>query len=131
PSLPPGADVIEVVFDQEPVERGLTFDRTGVKPVEINLKGGTTTAWVAEHGTDQSMRWLRPFRFTVTDPRFQKGGRPAVDLEITFHNPGFGSVRVKADTTEGARGIGSMWGSSKDWKTLRIPLDTAFFGGRV
>lgn len=131
PVLPPGADVIEVVFDQEPAERGLVFEREGAKPAEVTLKGQTSSAWVLDDGLDRSMRWLRPFRFRVTDERFLNGGRPAVDLEVTFHNPGQGSVRVKADTADGAQPVGSLWGNSKDWKTLRIPLDNAFFGHRV
>ncbi|MFA6960145.1 MAG: hypothetical protein WC205_05280 [Opitutaceae bacterium] len=130
-SLPPGADVAEIVFDETPVERGLTFERGGWRFSPVALKGKTESAWVLENGTDPAMRWLRPIFLKVTDPRFQKGGRPAVDIEITFHNPGFGSVRVKGDTTEGAQTIGSLWGNSKEWKTLRFPIDNAFFGARV
>lgn len=131
-SLPPGADVIEVLFDQEqPVERGLTFDRTGVKPVQVELNGRAEAAWVAENGLDPSMSWIRSFLFKVTDPRFQKGGRPAVDVEVTYHNPGLGSVRIKGDATEGARLIGSQYGTTKEWRTLRFSLDDAFFGARV
>lgn len=130
-SLPPGADVAEIVFDKEPVERGLTFDRAGWKPGQVSLKGETGSAWVSENGTDASMRWLRPIFLKVTDPRFQKGGRPAVDLEITFHNPGYGSVRVKADTEGGPRQIGAQWGNTKEWRTMRVALDDAFFGGRA
>lgn len=130
-SLPPGADVAEVVFDETPVERGLIFDRKGWRFAPVELKGKLEPAWGSSNGTDPAMRWLRPVFLKVTDPRFQKGGRPAVDIEITFHNPGFGSVRVKGDTTEGAQVIGSMWGNSKEWKTLRFPIDNAFFGARV
>ncbi|AHF90471.1 hypothetical protein OPIT5_09930 [Opitutaceae bacterium TAV5] len=131
-ALPPGVDVIETVFDRTPVERGLAFDRTGVKPASLTLKDGRPVdAWVCEESIEPAMRWTRSFRFTVTDPRFRQGGRPAVDLEITFHSPGFGSVRVKADTAAGARLIGSVWGNTKEWKTLRIPLDDAFFGART
>ena len=131
-SLPPGADVIEVLFDQaQPVERGLTFDRAAVKPAQVELMGRKEAAWVAENSIEPSMRWIRSFLFKVTDPRFQKGGRQAIDVEITYHNPGLGSVRVKGDTTEGARLIGSQYGSTQEWRTLRFTLDDAFFGARI
>lgn len=130
-AVPPGADVVEVVFDREPVENGLVFDRAVVKPVEITVKGRTETAWVAENGSDAAMRWLRPFFLKVTDPRFQQGRHPVVDLEVTFYNPGFGGVQAKADTAGGARQVGTMWGNSKDWKVLRAPIDDAFFGART
>ncbi len=131
-SLPPGADVIEVLFDQEqPVERGLTFDRAAVKPVQVELNGKKHAAWVAENSVEPSMRWIRSFFFSVTDPRFQKGGRPAIDVEVTYHNPGLGSVRVKGDTTDGARVIGSQYGITKDWRVLRFTLNDAFFGARI
>lgn len=130
-AFPPGADVAEIVFDREPVESGLVFDRTAVKPAEVTVKGRTETAWVAENGSDAAMRWLRPFFLKVTDPRFQRGRHPVVDLEVTFYNPGFGSVQAQADTAAGARQIGSIWGNCKDWKVLRVPVDDAFFGART
>lgn len=127
-----GIDIIEVIFDETPIENGLSFDRTKVSPEAVSLGGKPPVqSWVSRSSIEPQRGWTRSFRFNVTDPRFQKGGRPAIDMEVQFHNPGLGSVRVKADTAEGAEQVGALWGNSKDWKTLRLSLDDAYFGART
>ena len=126
----PGTDVIQVVCDQQPVEQGLTFDRTGVRATSIVVGGKSYDAWIADQPTMPSMGWMRSFRFTVTDPHFQKGGRPAIDLEATCYVTKPGPIEIRADTSEGNKVVFSTWGSGKGWETYRVHLDNAFFGAR-
>lgn len=130
PAAQPGVDVIEVLFGEEPVERGLTFDRTAVKPAKVKLRDKVYQSWVADRSADPGAGWARSFRFRVTDPRFQNGGRPAGVVEVTYHLPTWAGVHVKADTKSGGREIGSGWGNTSNWQTVRINFDDAYFGGR-
>lgn len=128
--LPPGAKVIEVLFDKEPVERGLVFDRQNVKPVTVEFKGRKSEAWVADASLEPAMPWTRSFRFRVSDPIFQKGGRPAVDIEMTYHLSARATVTVSADTAQGAEQVKRTAGNTKEWRTVRFPVDNAYFGQR-
>ena len=127
---PPGIDVIEIEFNEQPVEQGMTFARDTVKPTSVEFKGTRHAAWVAEKSATADMPWMRSWLFTVTDDRFKNGGRPAVDVELTYHLPAWSGVAVRADTKSGARKIGDGWGDTKEWRTARFSLDDAFFGGR-
>lgn len=129
-ATPPGADVAEVVFDAQPQERGLSFDRNSVHSTTVTLQGKTYDAWEAEGGVAASQPWIRSFRFKITDPKFQNGGRPATDVEITYHQDADLPLNVLADTKSGGREIGSSYGKTSDWRVLRIPLEDAFFGAR-
>jgi hypothetical protein len=127
----PGVDILEVVFDQNPVELGLTFDRRNVSPANVDIKGQTTQVWKAGTSLDRAIGWAGSFRFKVTDERFQQGGRPAVDIEITYHLPSAwtGPV-VKADTRSGGRLVGQAPGRTGDFRTARFRVNDAFFGAR-
>jgi len=122
--------MVEVVFDKHPIENGLTFERTAVSPVSLDLQGHPYEAWAAHYKSEPTMGWVRAFRFRVTDPRFQNGARPVVDLEVTYHNPASASVNIKADTQRGGIRVGGAFGATKDLKTLHIALDDAYFGSR-
>ncbi len=58
------------------------------------------------------------------------GKRPAVDVEIVYTQEGYGGIDVRADTANSSEKIGSGWGASPQWKTIRMRLDNAFFGAR-
>lgn len=130
PVPPSGQDVIEVIFDKQPVENGLTFVRNSVGPVTLNLQDGQIEAWSARYRSEPAMGWVRSFRFNVTDPRFQNGARPVVDVKVTYHNTANASVNIKADTLRGGQHIGGAFGATKKLKTLRMALDDAWFGSR-
>jgi hypothetical protein len=126
----PGIDPLQVICDPSPIEDGLAMDRTGVHATTIQVQGKTSPAWVAENSVMPAYGWLRSFRFHVTDPRFQKGGRPVVEMEITAYLPRVGDVFVTADTPQGGRRVADQWLDGKDWKVLRFSFNDAFFGGR-
>ena len=126
------SDVIEVDFSKgkTPVENGLVFDRRAVKAGTLQIKGAPSEGWVAKSSIEPNMSWMRSFRFKVTDPRFQNGKRPAVDIEVVYFQKANAGVEVRADTERGGRRIDGGWGDTDNWRTLRIRLDDAYFGAR-
>lgn len=126
----PGVDLLQVVCDQVPIEQGLTFDRTKVKAGTVNVQGQSTDAWTAVGSITPGMNWMQSFRFTVTDPRFQKGGRPVVEIEAICYLPKAGAISIRVDTATGARKVAEQYYQGKDWMTLRVRVDDAFFGAR-
>ena len=130
PATPAGTDTIEVIFDKKPIERGLSFDRAGVKAGTLALPDGPVNAWVAKSSIVPGKGWMRSFRFKVTDPRFQNGKRPAVDVEVVYYLENNVQLDARADTNRGSRRVGGGGGKAKTWKTARYTLDDAFFGAR-
>ncbi len=125
-----GVDVLQVMFGQQPTEQGLSFDRSVPHYAAIAVNGKDTDAWVTEKGTPPGPGWLKSFRFHVTDPHFQKGGRPVVEFEVTAYVPKPGTISMQADTAEGNKRILDVWHQGKAWEIYRIPIDNAFFGAR-
>ncbi len=121
---------LEIRFDAEPVEKGLRFERKATRPTTVTVDGRTVQAWEAFRSVTPKMGWMKSFRITVTDERFRDGRRPACDLEIVYRLDTWGGVTVYADTTRGSTKVGSGWGGSGKWQTLRVRLDDAFFGAR-
>jgi len=126
----PGIDSLQVIFNQQPIEQGITFDRSGVKPTSVDIDGKSTEAWMADQSATPGMGWLRSFRFTVTDPLFKAGGRPAVDLEVTYYTPAPCSVRIRIDSRDGNKMVSDAWSPGKEWETRRVNVDDAYFGVR-
>ena len=124
------SETIAIDFSKTPVENGLTFDRRAVKPGTLMLNGVPNQGWVAKSSIEPEMPWMRSFRFKVTDPKFQNGKRPAVDLEIVYYQEANAGVEVRADTARGGRRIDGGWGATDNWRTMKIRLDDAFFGAR-
>ncbi len=124
----PGVNIIQVTFNQQPVEDGLTFDRSEPHYLPLTIDGQTTDAWASEKGIAPNPGWQKSFRFHVTDPRFQKGGRPLVEFELTACLAKPGSIFVQADTADGNQRIFDQWNGGKGWQTFRFGIDNAFFG---
>ena len=115
-----------------PLEEGLTFDRSTKVQSAFHDDGGgkTTPAWVARGTIEPQMGWFRTFRFKVTDPKFQNGGRPSVDIQIVYSQTANGPVQVRADNSSGDGWVGQSWGNSGAWQVMDFKLDNAFFGAR-
>ncbi len=115
-----------VTFDASPRENGMTFDRGGVKHVELPRGGGTEHAWVAEKFFGQGKRYQRIFRFNITDPVFADGGRRSIDIEVTYMLNAWGGVQVIVATDEGPQEVASLWGDCRgQWKTATVRVDNA------
>ena len=130
PSGAPNRPEASIVFDKEPKETGLSFNRSGLHPNVVNVPTQPVDVWVAQGGSATGMPWGRSVRFTVTDPRFREGKMPAVDIEVVYKNHANAPVLVKADTARGPVEIGSSFGESNGLQTMKIRLDDAYFGAR-
>ena len=127
-----GVDTIKVDFTRDPpLEKGLVFDRSTKVSAGVHQDGGKETpAWVARGTIEKQMQWFRSFRFKVTDPKFQNGGRPSVDIRVVYSQTANGPVQVRADNASGDGWVGQSWGNSGGWQVMNFKLDNAFFGAR-
>ncbi len=127
----PGTQVIFSVFDAQPVTEGMSYETKYANATTVVIAGQDqpVAAWQVKNGNVRDARWERAFRFRVTDPAFQNGGRRAVDIEIQYMLETYAGVEIHASTAQGWTKIGSGWGDSKGrWRTARIRLDNAWFG---
>lgn len=115
----------------EPAERGMTVARNrNSGPATATTGSGQDPAWRASHGSAPGVGWGRSFFFDITDERFTNGRQPAADIEVVYRSTAWAPVELWADTASGPRKVGESWGNSKDWQTLRVRLDDAFFAQR-
>jgi hypothetical protein len=126
----PGVDVTQITFGPQPSEQGLSFVRAETKATTVEVLGKKYDAWVAEKSAAPAKDGTPSFRFNVTDPKFQKGGRPVVELEAVCFAPNKGSITIRADTADGNKAISTTGTRGTDWETIRVRLDNAFFGAR-
>lgn len=121
---------LSVTFDAEPVQRGVVFDRTGVKKTNVKVEGKPMSAWASHRApTMPNMGWMRSVQLRVTDERFHSGRMPAVDLTFRYMLDAWSGVQVFASTRDGWKQVGSGWGDTKGkWRTLKVRLDDAWFG---
>ena len=130
----PGVDVIEITFDREPVEDGITFKEKDAKPgATQESKGdkGQVATRVVKDGNIPGQTWMRRMLFKVTDERFQNGQRPAVDVEVRYALDTWAGVEFKADTALGEQKVSSGWGGAPYLRTERFQIDNAHFGGGI
>ncbi len=124
-------DELELRFEDQPIEKGLTFDRDGGELATVEVDGKTSQAWVSHNSpTTPQMGWMRSMRLRVTDPAFQRGGRPVCDVEIEYMLDAWSGIEVFADTARGGVRVAQGWGGERRWKTLRFKLDDAHFDQR-
>lgn len=116
---------IGIVFEKEPVAKGMSFQRKGATPTMENGK----IAWAA-HSPVGGMPWMRQLNIFVDDPAFQNGKMPFVDVELEYRLNAWGNVEVHADTAAGSRKVGNGWGGSEKWKKLKFRIKDAYFGRR-
>ncbi len=121
-----------ILFDKEPVEHGLEFQRNGGTSAQTIPQGASTVdAWSASGGSSDEFPWARSWYFRVTDPKFQNGAQPAVDVEIVYRYEANAPVNVLADTADGAKQVSGGWGNNPAFQVIRFRLDNAYFGQRV
>ena len=123
-----GSQDIFIVFDKEPMMRGMSFDHEYFEPVQIEADGRKRWAWQTTGGASRGADpWWNSALFTITDPRFVKGGRPAVDVALTYRHTANAPVNLSADTIKGSRNIIEGWGNNSSWQTAYTQLDDAKF----
>lgn len=123
-----GADDLVLIFDREPVARGLRFERTNVEPDRLSVRGADAWTWKMGYGSQQGGEgWWRSMLMTVTDERFRDGKRPIADVEVVYWHESDAPVNLKADTADGSREIATGWGRNPTWQVLRAKLPDARF----
>ncbi|MEM1026907.1 MAG: LamG-like jellyroll fold domain-containing protein [Planctomycetota bacterium] len=118
-----------LVFDRQPIEKGLTFDRDGTRFVPAVGKPGKP-AWAVMESRMPEMPWMRSLRLNFTDERFRNGQMPVVDIEIEFSLDTWGGIAAHADRADGSGYVGMEWGATPSWKTARFRLEDGYFGAR-
>lgn len=118
--------VAEVVFNRQPSEDGLTFNRSNASYAPVNGK----EAWRVESSRVGRMVWIRDLNLTFEDPAFRDGSMPVVDVEAVVRLDTWAGITAYADTERGSSRGAMTWGASPNWKVLRFQLDDAHFGGR-
>ena len=124
-AVPPAA-VAEIVFDKQPVEKGLTFDRSTMRYAPVEGK----QAWAGIRSAVPGMGWIKDINLTMTDERFRDGQMPVVDVEAVVRLDTWAGITAYADTERGSARASMKWGASPKWKRMKFQLDDAYFGSR-
>lgn len=120
----PGDAVL--IFDREPVVRGLDFVRTRIAPEAVAVDGVQRWVWRAGHGS-AALGWWRSLQVLVTDPALAGGRSPVVDVVVTLRHQPDAPLVLKADGAEGEAVLLSTRGRQSTWKTFTLPFDQALF----
>ena len=122
-----------ILFEREPVARGLEFDRTNLAPAQITARGLSRWIWRA-HWRTAEQGWWRSVRMSFTDDAFRNGAAPVVDIDIRFRQPAEAPVNVSVNRRDGNGAVSSGWGGrGKDYvkdppiKRLFAQVDDAKF----
>lgn len=115
-----------IIFDQQPIARGLEFDRADAKPVQLTVGGSKQWAWTST-GSRGGDGWWHSMVMKVTDERFRDGKMPAVDVRVTYRNEANAPVTLTADAGAGSRQIASGWGNNPKWQQMHAQIDDATF----
>ena len=124
PQTPP---VAEILFDAEPIERGLVFDRSFATPDTITVQGKPLPVWRIRQGADSKRGWLRSLRCTLTDPVFMGAKMPVLEGELEYVHTADSSMNILLHTTNGMVRAGTRWGGSPELRTIRFSIDCASF----
>ncbi len=125
-----GPDDVFILFDKEPIARGMEFNREGMSPAEIEVNGAKRWIWRGD-ATFGSEPWWRSAKFNVTDPRFTGGKRPVTDVRFTYRHVPNAPIWVSGQGEHGPRIIAQEWGNNPGWSTSRVNFDDAKWGAHT
>ncbi len=124
------AQPLSIVLSDPPVENGITISRDRIGFRLVTVGNETVTAAVSGHKSVPADEWARSFLLTLTNPQIRNGKMPAVDIEVVYMHEGNTEVTLVADTLTGSRVVGRAWGNKREWQTMKVRIDDAFFGAR-
>lgn len=127
PPRAPSPARAEILFERQPIEQGLSFDRSFASPETITVKGKPLQVWRVRKGADPKRGWLRILRCTMTDPAFMGSNMPVLEGEIEYVHTASSSMDVLLHSTNGMLRAGSRWGGSPELRTIRFSIDCASF----
>lgn len=117
----------EILFEETPVERGLTFERTFATPERVTAGGETVSAWKIRRGADPARGWMRVLRCTFTDPAWMGGNMPVLEGEVEYLHRADTTVEAVLNTADGPVRGGGRFGASDAFRTFRFAIDTGRF----
>ncbi len=122
-----------ILFDQEPVVRGMEFRRDHIGAQEITTHGLKRWIWKAGYQS-HPQGWWHSVYATLTDPAFQHGKAPVADVTAQIVHRSDAPFSLSADTATGGGVVATGWGSrgpgyneDPPWKNLTAHLDDALF----
>jgi len=119
-----------IVFEKDPIQRGMDFAKKKNRHETVTVDGERVSVREAYQGSFPSMPWARSLYFNLTDPRFQEGNMPVVDVTAVFRHTVNTSVLLFADTETPDERIGFKWDGRSNFQTIRTSVDNAYFGRR-
>jgi hypothetical protein len=121
------ADAYILFTGEQPVMKGMTFDRGGLAFRQVDTDDGPRNAWVVQAGTARDVPWARSLYVDFTDPTFRNRAQPVVDIEVEYMQSFDAPVELRADTEAGGRKVGDGWGRDRRFKTFRARIDDGVF----
>lgn len=127
-------DYAFILFEREPIARGLEFRRDHVSPTEI-ISGGLHR-WVWKCGyQSHPLGWWHSVYANLSDPGFRNGAAPVVDVTAYAIQRADAPINLSADAVIAAGGVVAKgWGSrgpkyvaDPPWKEVTAQLDDALF----
>jgi len=127
-----GRKEISVVFDQNPIENGITFRREAMQATQApdGPDGPLRWGWNVLQGSAQDVPWARSVLLTIKDDDFKNGKQPAIDIDIEYRQTFDSPVECRVDAEKGSRNVGGGWGRNERFQTYHISLNDAFLGAR-
>ncbi len=122
-----------ILFNKEPVARGMEFGRDHNGAQEITTHGLKRWIWKAAYQS-HPQGWWHSIYATLTDPAFQDGKAPVADITAQVVQRSDAPFNLSADTAKGGGVVENGWGSrgpgySEDppWMNITAHLDDARF----
>ncbi|MEM6820826.1 MAG: hypothetical protein AAF558_02630 [Verrucomicrobiota bacterium] len=119
-----------IVFESEPIQRGIGYASLKSQTQNIRSKEHTTAALIARQGSSQKASQRNAY-FRLTDQSLRNGSYPVMDVSAIVRQTYDTGTHLFADTSRGTKKVGMEWGRSSQWKLLRRSIDDAEIGGRI
>ncbi|MBI4979582.1 MAG: hypothetical protein HZC28_19040 [Spirochaetes bacterium] len=133
PATPAGGTPITLTLASTPVEKGLKLIPETPEGKNSAVTKDGREAWACAPGTSAG----KYMYFQLTDETFRNGSAPSVEIIFEYFDEGEGAIHLEYDSMLEAKipggfkpaAIAALTGS-KTWKTARVKIADARFGGR-
>lgn len=122
-----------ILFEREPIARGMEFRRDHCGPVEITTHGLKRWIWKAGYQS-HPQGWWHSFYASLSDPAFTAGKAPVADVTAWVVHRSDAPFSLSADTAQGGGVVANGWGGrgpgyneDPPWKQITAHLDDAVF----
>ncbi|MCL1888770.1 MAG: hypothetical protein FWF96_07880, partial [Kiritimatiellaeota bacterium] len=116
-----------ILFNHEPVLRGMDFVRERNQPAAMNVGGARVRYIEAIAATFGGPGWWNSVLFNFTDPRFQNGNRPVADIRLFHRLPQDAPKFIAIDSQGGSRKVVDSRGRNPAWVVWNARVDDARF----